>query len=186
VGCRALPTTHYYLLELAPAPEPAGGAPAEGLHVGVHEPLVLAPYDQERIAYRPVGAAQEIAFYHYHRWSAPPARLAQTAIAQALDRLAGIRAEPARAGTAYDLLLRPTILRLVELDSGTAIEAGLDLRWTATTADGASRGGGELSLAEPVASPTVDDVVAGFATAFERAAAEIGRALLAERGRDDR
>jgi ABC-type uncharacterized transport system auxiliary subunit len=180
-GCRTLPTTRYYLLELPPARVAGGSAATDSgdrLRIGVAEALVVAPYDQERIAYRPPGAVQEIAFYHSHRWSAPPARLAREALVEGLDRLAGIAAEPQRDTASYDLVLQPTLLRLVEVDSADGVEAVLELRWRAAASDGTVRHG-EASAVEPVAIAEVDAVVSAFAAAFERAAAEIGRELLA-------
>jgi ABC-type uncharacterized transport system auxiliary subunit len=182
-GCRTLPSTRYYLLELPPTGVAGGNAPTESgdrLRIGVAEALVVAPYDQERIAYRPPGAAQEIAFYHYHRWSAPPARLAREALVEGLDRLEGIAAEPQRDAASYDLVLQPTLLRLVEVDSADGVEAVLELRWRAAASDGTILHG-EAHAVEPVAKAEVDAVVSAFAAAFERAAAEIGRELLTSR-----
>lgn len=183
-ACRALPTTRYYLLELpsTPAVAAAAAAPRDAtseLRIGVAEVVVAAPYDQERIAYRPAGRVQEIGFYHYHRWSAPPSQLAQAALVEALDRLPGLAAEPERAGTAYDLVLRSSLQRLVEIDSPTGISASVELRWTTAAPTGASGSRGEAMVDEPVNTADVDAVVAAFAAAFERAAGEIGRALLA-------
>jgi ABC-type uncharacterized transport system auxiliary subunit len=189
-GCATLPTTRYYLLELEleldgdpspPAPPAAattGERARDELRVAVAAAVVEPPYDQERIAYRPPGAAQEVAFYHYHRWSASPSRLAQSALAAALDRVEGIAAEPERAGVAYDLVLQPTVLRWVEIDSPGGIEVALELRWGAAGPDGAVLGSGAVDVAEPVTSTVVDAVVAAFARAFASAGATIGDELL--------
>lgn len=179
-GCRSLPVTHYYGLDVAPAPEAVSAttnSPGE-LRIGVAPARVEPPYDQERIAYRPPGTVQEIAFYHYHRWSAPPARLAQNALALALDRQPGVAAEAERGGVSYDVVLRPHVMRLEEVDTPSGIVASLELRWSAAGLDGQTRSG-EQRIVEAVASPDVEAVVVAIASGIERAAAEIARELVA-------
>ena len=183
-GCRSLPVTHYYGLDVAPPAEAVNAtssAPGE-LRIGVALPRVEPPYDQERIAYRPPDSVQEIAFYHYHRWSAAPARLVQNALALALDRQPGVAAEAERGGLSYDVVLRPQVLRLEEVDAPSGIVASLELRWSAAGPDDRARSG-EQRIVEAVASPDVEAVVAAIANGVERAAAEIARELV---GADDR
>ncbi len=62
---------HYYRFEY-PAFSAAVQYSGESV-LGLAKVFVYAPYDQDRVIYR--RTPNEVEFYHYHRWVAPPAEL---------------------------------------------------------------------------------------------------------------
>ena len=106
VGCRSMPTTHYYVLE---PPEMGGEArqgSQDGLAIGVREFVVDPPYDQDQLVYRSGGDSSEIGFYAYHRWAAPLGRLLPMAVASALTGVPGVASvEPVTSNGEYDAIL---------------------------------------------------------------------------------
>ena len=72
IGCKAMPTTHYYILEPRAGSSDDAGA---GVAVGVLPFEVDPPYDQDRIVYRIGADSPKVGFYEYHRWAAPLSRM---------------------------------------------------------------------------------------------------------------
>jgi uncharacterized lipoprotein YmbA len=175
-GCGAGLPIRYYTLDVPAAPrEPETAAGAE-LRVGVQPFLVEAPYDQDRIAYRPPGAGHEIAFYHYHRWAVPLSRSLQAGLADALDELDGVSAEPARANAAYDAVLIGRLWRIEEVDE-SAESVRVVVEMEVGRADRAERR--TLRLETPVAEPTMESVVSAFAATLREAARRVAQDVLA-------
>jgi len=176
LGCGSSIPIRYYTLE-GPALEPSGGTAAGALRVGVEPIDVAAPYDQDRIAYRPPDARHEIAFYHYHRWAVPTSRALQVGLAGALDRREGIEAEPVTATGAYDAIVGGRVTRLEEVDESEAsIRVVLEM-----IVERRDPGGGDplaLALGAPVEARTVESVVAALSDTLDQAAAKIASELL--------
>ncbi|HVS15931.1 MAG TPA: ABC-type transport auxiliary lipoprotein family protein [Thermoanaerobaculia bacterium] len=175
LGCGSGVPIRYYTLDVPTAP-PSAAARAEVLRVGVAPFLVDAPYDQDRIAYRPPGAGHEIAFYHYHRWAVPLSRSLQAGLAEALDALDGVAAEPARPGATYDAVLIGRLWRLEEVDE-SAESVRVVVEMEVGRADRPERHA--LRLEAPVAERTLESVVAAFAATLREAARRVAEEVLA-------
>jgi len=114
-GCGGkIPPTHYYKLNIPPAPVAAQG--------GGNNTAILMPFrgskllTQDKIVYRP--NPEEVGFYEYHRWAEDP----RTTIAQSmLDHLRGKktfgRIVMFDGRTMADYIVRGRIDRLEEVDS---------------------------------------------------------------------
>jgi uncharacterized lipoprotein YmbA len=111
VGCGGSPPpqTHYYQLAA-----PTGGAGARGATTLIVEPLATdAGYDDERIVYRP--SPVRLAYYDYHRWSAPPGELVAGYLERALER--GGRFRVVRAPTSdASAILTGRVVAIEEVD----------------------------------------------------------------------
>jgi uncharacterized lipoprotein YmbA len=173
-GCGSGLPIRYYTLDVAAQAKSASvGDPT--LRIGVGSFSIEPPYDQDRIAYRPPGVGHEIAFYHYHRWAVPLSRSVQSGLADALDALDGVHAELARPDVTYDAVVVGRLWRLEEIDEASgAVRVVLELE--AGSADHTERQ--SLVIHAPVATKTVDAVVAAFAEALREAARRIAEEVL--------
>jgi uncharacterized lipoprotein YmbA len=179
VACGSGIPIRYYTLDGPSVASVAGDGPSS-LRVGVGRVVVAAPYDQDRIAYRPPDARHELAFYHYHRWAVPPAEALRAGLAGALDRLEGIRAESvsgASGAAEHDVVLDVRVTRVEEVDDSEA-SVRVVLALEVARADGDGSGPLALELEAPVASRTVESVVAAFADTLDQAARRIALELL--------
>ena len=113
------PETHYYQLVVLHPPKPT---PPSGDITLVIEPLAVdGAYATERIVYR--RSRYRLDYYHYHRWSAPPALALAEYLRQAYARtslFALVSVEPTAAPRTATL--RGRILALEEVDES-------EMRW---------------------------------------------------------
>lgn len=113
------PETHYYQLVVSHPPKPA---PASADIVLAIEPLAVdGAYATDRIVYR--RSRYRLDYYHYHRWSAPPALALAEYLRQAYARtslFALVTVEPTAAPRTATL--RGRIVALEEVDES-------DTRW---------------------------------------------------------
>jgi len=128
-GCGGkIPPTHYYKLNIPPAPVAAQG--------GGNNTAILMPFrgskllTQDKIVYRP--NPEEVGFYEYHRWAEGP----RTTIAQSmLDHLRGKktfgRIVMFDGRTTADYIVRGRIDRLEEVDSPDGLDVRVALRISA-------------------------------------------------------
>jgi uncharacterized lipoprotein YmbA len=130
LGCSQLPPTHYYVVELDPAPGgeatrgSSGAATASGATtdastwtIGVRPFAVDAPYDQDRIVYRVGEGSPEVGFYAYHLWAAPLSSMLAAAVATGLEGAPGVAAvEPVVAGRVYRAFINGRVLAVEEID----------------------------------------------------------------------
>jgi len=129
----SVPRTHYYLLEAANVPRPAGGADADsrGLQrIGARPFAVDPPYDQDRIVYRVGEDSAEVGFYAYHRWAVPLSRMLPVVAAGILGQAdVSHDVEPIRSDRVYDAYLEGRLFRLEEVDTsgGARVRARLEL-----------------------------------------------------------
>ena len=161
-GSGGLPTTHYYTL--APPPQVSGGDAvsdsSDGLTIGVESFAVNPPYDQDHLVHRESRDSSEIGFYTYHHWASPVGRLIQTALADGLRDVAGIRSiEPATSAGDYGARLGGRVLYLEHINSDASAEVRiaveLELRDTGETLWSASleaSATGEMDEASKVAA----------------------------------
>ena len=197
VGCSQLPPTHYYVLELDPAP---GGAPTgEGAAasaaadasamsiVGVRPFAVDAPYDQDRIVYRVGEGSAEVGFYAYHLWAAPLSTMLAAAVATGLDGAPGVAAvEPVVGGRTYRAFVNGRVLAVEEIDLADRqiVRAEIELRlvdrdgaelWTdVVTARGETRTE-EVGEVVEALSTALGEALGRTRESFGRAVASLGR-----------
>lgn len=112
-GGGKIPPTHYYALDLPPAPAPA--APALP-HTVVIMPLKTSSMlTQDRIVYRP--SREEVGYYEYHRWAEDPRESVMDALIQKVRASGAFRSVARFDGrTQSDYVLRARIERLEEVD----------------------------------------------------------------------
>jgi uncharacterized lipoprotein YmbA len=163
-----LPTTHYYTLVEPEALHEAGG---EGpIEIGVLPFAVDAPFDQDRIVYRPSERSPEIGFYEYHRWAAPLSRMLPTVVADALREM-GIPGpiESVGRGAGHDYLLHGRLRTLIEIDlaDGQRVVAGLDL--SLRDAAGEEIWSGSTSGEERVDAESAEQIVIAMRSALRQA-----------------
>ena len=131
-----IPPTHYYKLNIPPAPLAAQGAGSKT--------AILMPFrgskmlTQDKIIYRPNG--EEVGFYEYHRWAEDP----RTTIAQSLlDHLRSNktfhRIVLFDGRTTADYIIRGRIERLEEVDSPDGSTVSVALRVSADVLSVANR-----------------------------------------------
>ena len=116
LGCGGkIPPTHYYVLELPPAPNPASEAlPGTAVIMPLQASRMLI---QDRIVYRP--ARGEVGFYEYHRWAEDPRdSLTRSLIRHLRSRGAFSSVVPFDGRSKADYIIRGTLERLEEVDSG--------------------------------------------------------------------
>jgi ABC-type uncharacterized transport system auxiliary subunit len=132
-GCRSAPATRYYMLELPSSPSPTqqtSTAETSGLRVAVQELTVRAPYDRDRIAYRPGGRGAEIGFYQYHRWALPVGEAVSRLLAEELQRRGYESAVGVDPGA--ELVIDGVVRRLEEIDDPgeISVEVEVELTWS--------------------------------------------------------
>ncbi len=122
-GCGGkIPVTHYYKLDLPPAP---ASSRAEGAATAIVAPFRGSKMlTQDKIIYRP--SRQEVGFYEYHRWAEDP----RTTLAQALldhlrQRKTFRRAVLFDSRTQADYMIRGHIERLEEVDASDGVSIAL-------------------------------------------------------------
>ena len=162
-GGGKIPATHYYALDLPPAPAPSPSTTRETLAVAGM--TAADPLAQDRIVYRPT--RHEVGFYEYHRWAADPRESIRTALIDQL-RATGLfqTVAPFDGRTKADLLLRSRIERLEEVDfeNGVKVYSTISAELLeASTSRVVWTGRGEAS--ETVSSPEVRQVVAKLSEA---------------------
>ncbi len=116
LGCGGkIPPTHYYVLELPAAPDPAPEAlPGTAVIMPLRASRMLI---QDRIVYRP--AKGEVGFYEYHRWAEDPRDgLTRSLIRHLRSRGAFSSVVPFDGRSKADYIIRGTLERLEEVDSG--------------------------------------------------------------------
>ena len=116
VGCGGkIPPTHYYVLDLPPAPDPASEAlPGSAVIMPLRSSRMLI---QDRIVYRP--AQGEVGYYEYHRWAEDPRdTLTKSLIKHLRSRGAFSNVVPFDGRSKTDYIIRGTLERLQEIDSG--------------------------------------------------------------------
>ena len=116
LGCGGkIPPTHYYVLELPPAPAPASEAlPGTAVIMPLRASRMLT---QDRIVYRP--AKGEVGFYEYHRWAEDPRDSLTRSLIRHL-RSRGTFSSVVRfdGRSKADYIIRAALERLEEVDSG--------------------------------------------------------------------
>jgi ABC-type uncharacterized transport system auxiliary subunit len=118
VGCGTVHNIHYYSLGDA-SPSISAGSDTTKPLVRVERLTVAEPYAGRRLVYRPT--PNEIAFWEFHQWAAPPARMITARLANRMGRSGLFRdvdCFPYSYGEA-DLVLRGTVLAFEELDRGS-------------------------------------------------------------------
>lgn len=112
-GGGKIPPTHYYALDLPPAPAPAAQALP---HTVVIMPLKTSSMlTQDRIVYRP--SREEVGYYEYHRWAEDPRESVMDALIQKVRASGAFRSVAQFDGrTRSDYVLRARIERLEEVD----------------------------------------------------------------------
>ena len=131
-----IPPTHYYKLNIPPAPL---AAQAEGIKTAILMPFRGSKMlTQDKIVYRP--NLEEVGFYEYHRWAEDP----RTTIAQSLlDHLRSKktfhRIVMFDGRTTADYLIRGRIERLEEVDSPDGSTVSVALRVSADLLSVANR-----------------------------------------------
>ncbi len=191
-GCSQIPPTHYYVLELDPAP--GGGAASVGgaagapvWSVGVRPFAVDAPYDQDRIVYRVGEGSAEVGFYAYHLWAAPLSSMLPAVVATGLEGGPGAAVvEPVVAGRTYRAFINGRVLAVEEIDlpDRQLVRAEIELRLVAP--DGAELWAGVVDARGETRTEQVGDVVealsVALADALARTREELGR-IVASLGR---
>ena len=113
-GGGKIPDTHYYALDLPPAPQ---AAPAGALRhtLAVLPMRATEMLTQDRIVYRPT--REEVGYYEYHRWAEDPRTSIQNALIGRLRQTGAFATVALFDGrTRADYLLRSRIDRLEEVD----------------------------------------------------------------------
>ncbi|MDA1314008.1 MAG: ABC-type transport auxiliary lipoprotein family protein [Acidobacteria bacterium] len=122
-GCGGkVPLTHYYKLDLPPAPE---STRAEGGGTAIVMPFRGSKMlTQDKIIYRP--SRQEVGFYEYHRWAEDPrTTLAQSLLDHLRQKKTFSRAVPFDSRTVTDYVIRGQIEQLEEVDSPDGVSIAL-------------------------------------------------------------
>jgi uncharacterized lipoprotein YmbA len=185
LGCSQLPPTHYYVLELDPAP---GGEAARGSSdaatasgaatdastwtIGVRPFAVDAPYDQDRIVYRVGEGSPEVGFYAYHLWAAPLSSMLAAAVATGLEGAPGVAAvEPVVAGRVYRAFINGRVLAVEEIDLADRqlVRATIELRLV--DREGAELWADVVTARGETRTEQVGDVVEALSTALAQALA---------------
>jgi ABC-type uncharacterized transport system auxiliary subunit len=110
LGCGAAPVVRYY--QLAPRVEAAGEAAPWTL--GVEYLSADAAYEDARMVYRE--SRYRLDYYHYHRWTAPPALMVSDVLRRALQEGGAFARVEAGYTSRADVLLRGRIVALEEVD----------------------------------------------------------------------
>jgi len=113
-GCGPVPRVRYYSLETAASSVAA--ADTSGPSVRVERLEVAEPYDGRRIVYKP--SRNEVAFWEFHQWAAPPARMITDRVAGRLRRsglFGWVDSFPYSWGR-VDFVLRGAVLAFEEVD----------------------------------------------------------------------
>jgi uncharacterized lipoprotein YmbA len=188
VGCSQLPPTHYYVLELDPAPSGeaasadavGGGSAADDTSwiVCVRPFAVDAPYDQDRIVYRVGEGSAEVGFYAYHLWAAPLSTMLAAAVATGLDGAGGVATvEPVVAGRTYRAFVNGRVLAVEEIDLADRqlVRASIELRLV--DGDGAELWTDVVTARGETRTEQVGDVVEALTVALAEALTEIRESL---------
>lgn len=174
-GGGKIPPTHYYALDLPPAPKPQ--VSASGKTLVVASVTAADPLTQDRIVYRPT--RQEVGFYEYHRWASDPREAIRAALIDQL-RAGGLfqTVAPFDGRTKGDFLLRSRIDRLEEVDfeDGVKVYAAISAQLLDVSTDRVVwTGRGEAS--EPVNSADVRQVVAAMSKATDAGLKQLAASL---------
>ena len=165
-GCKAMPTTHYYVLE------PRAGASDDvgaGLTVGVLPFEVDPPYDQDRIVYRIGADSPRVGFYEYHRWAAPLSRMLPRIASAAFRDVEGVRRiEPVASGHRYDVRLYGRVITLEEVDTAGGQHVRMDLVLTLIGSDGSTLWSAAASGRSDTSADTVEELVTQARSVAER------------------
>ena len=165
-GCRAAPTTHYYVLE--PRADSSVAA-AAGVTVGVLPFAVDPPYDQDRIVYRIGADSPKVGFYEYHRWAAPLSRMLPRIASAAFRDVEGVRRiEPVASGHRYDVRLSGRVIALEEVDMAAGQHVRMDLVLTLIGSDGSTLWSAAASGRSDTSADTVEELVAQIRAVAER------------------
>ena len=165
-GCKAVPTTHYYVLE--PRAGASDGARA-GLTVGVLPFEVDPPYDQDRIVYRIGEDSPEVGFYDYHRWAVPLSRMLPRIASAAFTDVVGVgRIEPVACGRRYDVRLSGRVVTLEEVDTAGGQHVRIDLVLILIGSDGTTLWEATASGRSDSSADTVEQLVAQTRDVAER------------------
>ncbi len=157
-GCKAMPTTHYYLLEPSAGASDGTGA---GLTVGVLPFEVDPPYDQDRIVYRIGADSPKVGFYEYHRWAAPLSRMLPRIACAAFRNVEGVRRiEPVASEHRYDVRLSGRVITLEEVDTAGGQHVRMDLVLTLIGSDGSTLWSAAASGRSDTSADTVEELVA--------------------------
>ena len=114
-GCGGkVPPSHYYTLELLPAPPAA--ATAYPVVIAVPRFQAPRPLTQDRLVFRP--SPNKVDFYEYHRWVEAPPDMVTRHLLKRLKAAGIFRAVTGSAGSPQvDYILRGNIENLEEVDS---------------------------------------------------------------------
>ena len=126
-GCGGkIRSSHYYALEIPPAPRAAESGPRLPATVAVRRFETPAYLRQGRIVYREAPA--EIGFYEYHRWAADPAAMVTSAVIDALrsSQLVSF-VKPYDGQGQQDYLMSGRLKQLEEIDSAGTVRVAAKL-----------------------------------------------------------
>lgn len=167
-----IPPTHYYKLNIPPAPLTAQG---EGSKTAILMPFRGSKLlTQDKIVYRP--NREEVGFYEYHRWAEDP----RTTIAQSLlDHLRSKntfhRIVMFDGRTTADYLIRGRIERLEEVDSPDGSTVSVALRVSADLLSVANRAPLWSGVHEETAGGQIRDVRTVVSKMSAAAAASVAK-----------
>lgn len=116
-GCASVNDLHLYTLGEAGPVSSAGGDTTKPM-IRVERLAVAEPYAGRRIVYRPT--ANEVAFWEFHQWAAPPGRMITLRVSERLagsGLFRGVDSFPYSWEDA-DLVLRGAVLAFEEVDRG--------------------------------------------------------------------
>ncbi len=157
-GCKAVPTTHYYVLEPRAGASDGSG---RGLSIGVLPFEVDPPYDEDRIVYRIGADSPKVGFYDYHRWAAPLSRMLPRIASAAFRDVEGVgRIEPFASERRYDVRLTGRVVALEEVDTAAGQHVRIDLVLTLIGSDGATLWSAAASGRSEISVDTVEQLVA--------------------------
>ena len=159
IGCKAVPTTHYYMLEPRAAASAGAGAGA-GVTVGVLPFAVDPPYDQDRIVYRMGADSPKVSFYDYHRWASPLSRMLPHIACAAFQDVEGVRRiEPVASDRRYDVRLYGRVITLEEVDTDGGQHVRVKFVLTLVGSNDATLWSAAVSGRSSTSADTVEELV---------------------------
>lgn len=167
VACgSAPPATHYYQLAIPAAERRA--PPAPGIALAIEPLAVDAAYSTDRIVYR--RSPYRLDYYHYHRWSAPPALHLADVLRDAYQRTGAFERVTLEAPDSPALELRGRVLALEEVDESESRWLGrIALELSAVDArTGELLWSESFTEVEPLAEQTPEGLARSLSVAVQR------------------
>ena len=175
VGCGGpAPVVRYYVL----APQVAPQVEAAPLTLGVEYLSADSAYEDARMVYRE--SRYRLDYYHYHRWTAPPALMVSDVLRRSLQKAGAFARVEAGYTSRADVLLRGRLVALEEVDGEGRWAARIVLDMHAVNvATNATIWSGVIEREREMGSRTGEALAEALSEELASVAVELGPELVA-------